>query len=127
MEKNFESVDEEQVKEVKPADTIEQVKSKYQGEKIYEITSVIEIDDETEKKTTFVFKKPGTQSYDRYVKTASTSSSKALRTFIIDNIVEEQKNDLRNYLEEYPAAALSIGEKLLSMLGLSKEIYVKKL
>ena len=36
-------------------------------------------------------------------------------------------DDLKNMLEEYPALAISLGEKLLDMLGLSKETQVKKL
>lgn len=108
--------------------TIDELKKKYaESGKMYVITTTLGIDDETEKEFTFIFNKPKTQSYDRYIKTASTSNSKALRVFILDNIVSEQKESLREHLEEYPAAALSIGEKLLEMLGLSKEISLKKL
>ena len=34
---------------------------------------------------------------------------------------------MRDVVEEYPASAISIGEKLLYMLGLSKATSVKKL
>lgn len=95
--------------------------------KIYEIAITIQPDDDGEKEFAFVFKKPGTASYDRYVKMVNTSNMKALKAFVLDNIVEEQSVKLSETLEEYPAMALSIGEKLLNMLGLSKTAQVKKL
>lgn len=102
-------------------------KYKSMDNKIYEVTTTIQEDDESEKEMVFIFRKPNTASYDRYVKTSSASSSRALRTFITDNIIEEQRDDLQETLEEYPALAISVGEKLLNMLGLSKETTVKKL
>lgn len=102
-------------------------KYKFMDNKIYEVTTTIQEDDESEKEMVFIFRKPNTASYDRYVKTSSASSSRALRTFIMDNIIEEQRDNLQETLEEYPALAISVGEKLLNMLGLSKETTVKKL
>lgn len=52
---------------------------------------------------------------------------KALKTFAMDNICEEQYKKLGDALEEYPAMCISLGEKLLNMLGLSKDTAVKKL
>lgn len=110
-------------------DVLDALRRRYKekGETIYEVTSVITEDDETEREVTFLFKKPTTASYDRYVKTASASSSRALKTFIQDNIVNEQEDELKDMLEEYPAFSIGVGEKLLNMLGLSKTTTVKKL
>lgn len=110
-------------------DALDTIRSRYKekGEIIYEVTSVITEDDDTEREVTFLFKKPTTASYDRYVKTASASSSRALKTFIQDNIVNEQEDELKDMLEEYPAFSIGVGEKLLNMLGLSKTTTVKKL
>jgi hypothetical protein len=95
--------------------------------KIYEITTAFNPDDENEESFDFIFRKPTTASYDRYVKTSGTSGTKALRTFVLDNICDEQRDELGEALEEYAAMAISLGEKLLNMLGLSKETSVKKL
>lgn len=95
--------------------------------KIYEIVTSIQEDDENEVDFDFIFRKPGTPSYDRYVKTSGTSGTKALKTFVLDNICDEQHDKLKDTLEEYPAMAISLGEKLLNMLGLSKDTTVKKL
>lgn len=97
------------------------------GEKYYEVTVTMQVDDDTENDMTYFFRKPKTASYDRYLKTVSASSSKALIAFCQDNICVEQKEALKADFEEYPAIALSIGEKLLAMLGLSKTTAVKKL
>lgn len=114
---------------VKEEGNLDNLRKKYKenGEVIYEVTSVITEDDETEREVVYLFQKPTTASYDRYVKTASASSSRALKTFIQDNIVEEQESDLKYMLDEYPAFAIGVGEKLLNMLGLSKSTTVKKL
>jgi hypothetical protein len=113
----------------KTEESTEQLRSKYKAMdgKIYEIVTSIQEDDENEKEFDFIFRKPGTPSYDRYVKTSGTSGTKALKTFVLDNICDEQRTELKDALEEYPAMAISLGEKLLNMLGLSKETTVKKL
>lgn len=103
------------------------VEQKYKGSGACVISTSLSPDDDTELELHFIFKKPGTASYDRYVKTTSVSSSKALKTFLKDNIIEEQKEDLELVNEEYPAVSISVGEKLLYMLGLSKDTTVKKL
>ena len=41
--------------------------------------------------------------------------------------MKEQYKKLGDALEEYPAMCISLGEKLLNMLGLSKDTAVKKL
>lgn len=108
---------------------MEQLRKKYKeiDGKIYEIVTSIQEDDENETEFDFIFRKPGTPSYDRYVKTSGTSGTKALKTFVLDNICDEQRDELKDTLEEYPAMAISFGEKLLNMLGLSKDTTVKKL
>ncbi len=110
-------------------DKMEKLRQKYKNidGKVYEVITSIQEDDENETEYDFIFRKPATPSYDRYVKTSGTSNTRALKTFVIDNICEEQTEELRNTLEEYPAMAISLGEKLLNMLGLSKETQVKKL
>ena len=135
MEKNViqEAVQEEaegkiwlpQGKEVK----MEELRKRYKeiDGKIYEVATSIQEDDETEKEFDFIFRKPATASYDRYVKTSGTSGTKALKTFVLDNICDEQRGELKSALEEYPAMAISLGDKLLNMLGLSKDTTVKKL
>ncbi len=78
---------------------LDRLREKYKGEgsTIYEVTSVITEDDDSERAVTYLFKKPTTASYDRYVKTAAASSSRALKTFIQDNIIEEQEDDSERY------------------------------
>ena len=94
--------------------------------KVYRVGATIEVDDETEKTVEFS-KRPSTASYDRYVKTTAQGATKALKTFLFDNVVAESEADLEADLEESPALALSIGEKLLGMLGLSKQTNLKML
>ncbi|WP_033118625.1 hypothetical protein [Intestinimonas butyriciproducens] len=103
----------------------DELKEKYG--KVYRVASTIEVDDDTEKNVEFFFKRPSTASYDRYVKTTAQGATKALKVFLFDNVVEESRASLEADLEEFPALALSIGEKLLGMLGLSKQTNLKML
>lgn len=105
------------------------LKEKYgSGEsKIYEVTTTVQVDDETEEQFTFLFHKPKPASYDRYVKTMSNSVTKASKSFVFDNIVDEQKAELKETVEEYPAMTISLADKLLRMLGLADTTSVKKL
>lgn len=104
---------------------IDTYKAKYG--KVYRVGVSIEPDDSTTVELEYFFKKPVTASYDRYVKGVARSSTRALKMFVLDNVIEEQTAKLEADLEEYPALALSVGEKLLSMLGLSKNINLKLL
>ena len=114
---------EDMKKEVAGKSRAEEMKEKYG--KVYRVGATIEVDDETEKTVEFYFKRPSTASYDRYVKTTAQGATKALKTFLFDNVVAESEADLEADLEEFPALALSIGEKLLGMLGLSKQTNLK--
>ena len=92
---------------------VESLKKKYAGadEKVY----------------TFLFLKPKPASYDRYVKTMSNSVTKASKSFAFDNIIDEQREMLKETVDEYPAITISLADKLLRMLGLADTTSVKKL
>lgn len=113
----------------KNSEDVETLKEKYSGtgEKIYTVTTTVQLDDDNEEEFTFLFKKPKPASYDRYIKTISSSASKASKTFAFDNIIDEQRCGLKETLEEYPAMAISLSDKLLRMLGLADTTSVKKL
>lgn len=108
---------------------VETLKEKYRigNSKIYEVTTTVQTDDDTEEEFTFLFHKPKPTSYDRYVKTISNSATKASKSFVFDNIVDEQKKELDETIEEYPAMTISLADKLLRMLGLADATSVKKL
>ena len=108
---------------------VETLKKKYSGteEKNYTVTTTVQVDDDMEEEFAFIFRKPKPASYDRYVKTISNSVTKASKSFVFDNIIEEQKETLRNVVEEYPAITISLADKLLRMLGLADTTSVKKL
>lgn len=95
--------------------------------KIYQIDVTIEPDDETTLENEFVFKKPQQASFDRYMRSMNNSPMKAARTFINDNIIQEQKDMFEEIAKEYPAMVITINEKLLFALGLGKETNIKKL
>lgn len=97
------------------------------GEKVYRVTVTVMDEDDAETDHTYLFTRPRTQSYDRYVQSMSKSITKASRVFTLDNVVEEQREELRADLEEYPAMAVNISGKLLAMLGLGDDVSVKKL
>lgn len=107
----------------------DKLKEKYSGngETVYTVNTSVMIDDDTEEEFSFLFVKPKTASYDRYMKMVSNSSTKAARTFCMDNIVPEQRDFLTDTLKEYPAMSISLTEKLLRMLGLADSTSVKKL
>lgn len=91
------------------------------------VTINLSQEDDMDDNYSFLFNEPKAASYDRYVKTASTSNTKAMRTFVLDNICEEQRKELELLLVDYPAMGISLGEKLLYMLGLSKTTTVRRL
>lgn len=108
---------------------VEALKKKYgaQANRVYAVTTTVQVDDDTEEEFAFLFRKPKPASYDRYVKTISNSVTKASKSFVFDNIVDEQRDELKQVEEEYPAIMISLADKLLRMLGLADTTSVKKL
>ena len=107
-------------------DDITSLKKKY-GE-IYQIDVVVGGDDETEgENLRYIFKKPNTASFNRYLKTASKNMSVSTTAFVMDNIIEEQSDEFTKQSESYPGLALNIGTKLLNALGLGDNINFKRL
>ncbi len=101
---------------------------KNKREKLYEISAEIAPEEEDQTiEIKFKFKKPPVSSFDRYIKNVSKNSMRAMTTFVKDNVVEEQLKELEESLEKYPALALGIGEKLMTMLGLPKDTNFKML
>ena len=115
--------------EAAKAADVENLKKKYSGtdEKIYTVTTTVQVDDDTEEEFSYLFRKPKPASYDRYVKTISNSVTKASKSFVFDNIIDEQRDELKKTVEEYPAITISLADKLLRMLGLADTTSVKKL
>ena len=116
-------------KEAEQTGDVESLVKKYSGtdEKIYTVTTTVQVDDDTEEEFSYLFRKPKPASYDRYVKTISNSVTKASKSFVFDNIIEEQRDELKKTVEEYPAITISLADKLLRMLGLADTTSVKKL
>lgn len=104
----------------------ESIKEKY-GE-VYEITVVVDEDDENEgRKLVYYFKRPSTASFNRYLKGAGKNMAASTTNFVIDNIIEEQMEPLKTECEKYPGLALNLGQKLLSACGLGDNVNFRKL
>ena len=108
-------------------DKIEELKRKYGG-KVYRGKVTVPVDDESEQEYSYHFKRPSVPSYDRYVKTAAkVGITKASKTFLLDAVVDEDKERLTADMEEFPGVAITIGNKLTELLGLTDGINLKKL
>lgn len=106
--------------------TPEAMKQKYG--KVYKVGVTVPVDDETEQDVSYFFKRPSVPSYDRFVKTMSKIGiSKASKTFILDAVVEEDRERLTADMEEYPGLSITIGNKLGELLGLGNDVNLKKL
>ena len=91
----------------------EQLKAKYGG-KLYRVGITVPVDDESEKEFSYYFKRPTVPSYDRYIKTAAQG-------------IDEDAERLTKDMEENPGIAISIGNKLTEILGLTGTANLKKL
>lgn len=101
------------------------LKAKYG--KVYRIGLTFQPDDETELERVYYFKKPTTASYDRYLKTASNGMTRATRAFIEDSILEECKEQFEADVVKFPALPMNLAEKLLELLGFTKNTNLKVL
>lgn len=104
----------------------EQLKTKYGGQ-LYHVGITIPVDDETEQDFSYCFKRPSVPSYDRYIKNASKGITKASKTFLLDAVVDEDAERLTKDMEENPGIAITIGNKLTEILGLTNTANLQKL
>lgn len=92
--------------------------------KIYRVDAELE---DIEQEFTFYFKKPTPASFNIVIKNMSKKSLAAMKQFTLESVVDEQKEWYQEVIEEYPALAMSVGQKLLGLLGLSENLTLKKL
>lgn len=113
--------------EVNTPDAVQAMKDKY-GSKIYKVGVTVPIDDEAEQEFGYYFRRPSIPSYDRYVKTAAkVGITKASKAFMLDAVIDEDRERLTADMEEYPGVAITIGNKLTELLGLTDGVNLKKL
>ena len=107
-------------------DTAEAMRQKYG--KVYEVGISVPVDDENDQELNYRFKRPPVPVYDRFVKTMSkVGISKASKAFILDSVVDEDRERLAADMEEYPGVAITIGNKLTELLGLTDGVNLRKL
>ena len=92
----------------------EQLKAKYGG-KLYRVGITVPVDDESEKEFSY------------YIKTAAQGITKASKAFMLDAVIDEDAERLTKDMEENPGIAISIGNKLTEILGLTGTANLKKL
>ena len=96
----------------------DELKEKYG--KVYRVSITIPVDDTEEQEYSYFFKRPTVPSYDRYIKTAAQAGvTKASKVFMLDSVVEEDRARLTADMEEYPGIAITVGNKLTDILGLT--------
>lgn len=111
---------------VTASDAAEALRQKYG--KVYKVGVTVPVDDETESELSYHFKRPSIPVYDRFVKTMSKIGiAKASKTFILDSVVDEDRERLTADMEEYPGISITIGNRLGELLGLGNDVNLKKL
>lgn len=105
-----------------------EIKLKEKYGKIYHVGITVPIDDSEEKEFYYYFKRPTVPSYDRYIKTAAqTGITKSSKIFMLDAVVDEDEERLTADMEENPGIAITIGNKLTEILGLTNTANLRKL
>lgn len=111
-----------------PAGGFQETELKAKYGKVYRVGVSIPVDDDATQEFSYFFKRPSISSYDRYIQSAAkTGVTKASRAFMLDNVVDEDRERMRADLDEYPAVGITIGNKLTELLGLTDQVNLKKL
>ena len=113
--------------EKKQVSAEEQLKARYK-EKLYRVSMTVPVDDDHEEAFSYHFRRPSIPAYDRYIKTASKAGiTKASRAFMLDCVVDEDRERLAGDMEENPGIALMIGNRLTDIMGLTDTVNLKRL
>lgn len=119
-------ITQEEVITTEPVTLPEHLKTTYG--KVYQIGMTIPVDDEVEKAFSYFFRRPSAMSYDRYINSAAKIGMvKASKAFMLDSVVAEDRDRLVEEMEEFPGIAITIGNKLTEILGLTNAVNLKKL
>lgn len=104
----------------------EELKEKYGN--VYSVSMTVPVDDTRETELSYYFKRPSVPSYDRYIKDAAKSGiTKASKVFMLDCVVEEDRERLIADMEMNPGVAITIGNKLTEIMGLTGTANLTKL
>lgn len=104
----------------------EELKTKYGN--IYSVSMTVPVDDTQETELSYFFKRPSVPSYDRYIKDAAKSGiTKASKVFMLDCVVEEDRERLIADMDLNPGVAITIGNKLTEIMGLTGTANLTKL
>jgi hypothetical protein len=124
--RRIEAFEGKEIAEQKRPDEDAQLRTKYGN--VYRVGMTVPVDDTEEKEISYCFKRPSVPSYDRYIKSASQAGiTKASKVFMLDAVVDEDKERLAADMEENPGIAITIGGKLTEILGLTNTANLKKL
>lgn len=103
----------------------EALKAKYG--KLYRVGITVPMDDTEEKDYSYYFKRPSVPAYDRYLKNAAQSITRASKAFMLDCVIDENRDELTADMEEDPGIAITIGNRLTELLGLTSSVNLKML
>ena len=96
--------------------------------KVYRVSISVPVDDDSREEFTYHFKRPSVPSYDRYIKTMSkVGATAASKAFLLDAVVDENRDRLTADMEDNPGIALAVGNKLTELLGLTDSVNLKQL
>ena len=95
--------------------------------KLYRVGITVPVDDTEEKDYSYYFKRPTVPAYDRYIKSAAQSITRASKAFMLDCVIDEDRDKLTADMEEDPGIAITIGNRLTELLGLTSSVNLKML
>lgn len=105
---------------------VEKLKERYGV--LYEIGVTVDADDTTDGRTiTFIFCRPNTAAFNRYLKNAKKNMAASTEVFTADCIIQEQRAEFEEECRKYPGLALSMGSKLLEAIGMGDNVNFRKL
>lgn len=95
---------------------------------VYKIGITVPIDDMEDREFSYHFKRPAVAAYDRYVQTLSKIGvTNASNNFMLDSVIAEDKERLMKDIGEWPGVAITISQKLTSILGLVDNVNLKRI
>lgn len=95
--------------------------------KEYQVKVTLEPYDDNVVDLAYTFRRPTAAAFDRYIKGVSASMTRSMRTFLLDSVAPKDAERLQSDLEEWPALALSLGERLMALLGMAKDTNLQRL
>jgi hypothetical protein len=114
------------MKEQPVTQNLDEMKQRYPGKRIYEVSvQDLRTDEDETVNLIFFFEKPRRPDWSRLMQEIAKKSELAMNNFLVSAVLPESKDDLKSAIEQWPGLLAALSTELMGLLGANAVVSVK--